>query len=976
LILLVQDTKAIITNSLGAVYRHSEGGEPIMDVNQQACRRSKEIEEAMGLARLLAEAGGYSHDVGKAGSYFVEKLNNAAKSQHTSPDPARHEWVSMKALEQILEGESPHAALSQLTPGVLRESPPLSRGACGLIEALLFICGSHHRLFGPAYSRLKTSLAKLDNSNHVQDFLPPFVYPVTKRRSLSKAFTKTESQRIEALRSAVSEIAHDEAVGDEPFWYGLAWYSRVALILADHGVSAQVMGIKDEAGQRKAIPSSTPGLYANTWPKHIDTSDSGGYNQPLEVHLTAVAAKAGEIADAMWRMALAGLEAGQVDSLLTPVQGHYAQRFVWQDEAVEAIRQHRKISEAPLLVFNVASTGAGKTVMNIKAACAAALGSPRLSYALNLRSLTLQTGDALERDLGLGQETVATVIGDQVAVRLHESEQTAADPQEPIDSGDADSQAIKFDAVGGIEDLPDWLAPITEKRPEWRRILASPVLVSTVDFLVQAGEPGQQGQHAAAYLRLMHSDLILDEVDSYGAESLIAILRLIHVAASLGRNVVCSSATLPWPIANAIAEAYQSGHEVWSALHRQPPTHDALVITDAVSPRWIKRDLHFADSYKCFLKLQSEQRLPVTKKVSLQTLNFEQGIDGLLSAVGAGVERLHGAHQWPCGKTHKPVSFGLVRVANIQTANKVAEYLGDQPGTLVCLYHARDFTIQRHLKERALDRLLSRKQGNNAIEHDAEIQAACVKSDSPSLRFVVVATPVEEIGRDHDFDWAVIEPSGSHSIVQTAGRVNRHRRVEVRKPNIAILQFNARALRKKETVIFTHPGPEGSESFRHLPRMKTAYPDLAHMLDWSRLDQLTAAMAFDDKHPLVEGEICLQEKLLDEPMKVLKRERPYENIWMTSRFYGKYPLRGGNSDHLEDWRVLPVNGGERRWERLERVGYAVEYVGKRAPTPDMKETNWLSWDIEALWGACQPLGVSLEDGMRIKILDTSKKKGQ
>jgi hypothetical protein len=198
----------------------------------------------------------------------------------------------------------------------------------------------------------------------------------------------------------------------------------------------------------------------------------------------------------------------------------------------------------------------------------------------------------------------------------------------------------------------------------------------------------------------------------------------------------------------------------------------------------------------------------------------------------------------------------------------------------------------------------------------------------------------------------------------------------VRKPNIAILQFNARALRKKETVIFTRPGPEGSESFRHLPRMKTAYPDLAHMLDWSRLDQLTAAMAFDDKHPLVEGEICLQEKLLDEPMKVLKRERPYENIWMTSRFYGKYPLRGDNSYHLEDWRVLPGSGGERRWERLERVGYTVEYVGKRAPTPDMKETNWLSWDIEALWGACQPLGVSLEDGMRIKILDTSKKKGQ
>lgn len=930
----------------------------------------------MGLARLLAEAGGYSHDVGKAGSYFVEKLKKAAKRQPTSPDPARHEWVSMKALEQILEGESPHAALSQLTPGVLRESPPLSQGACGLIEALLFICGSHHRLFGPSYSRLKTSLAKLDNSNHVQDFLPPFAYPVTKQRRLSRALTEKLSQSIEMLRSAVDETAHVEAVGNEPFWYGLAWYARVALVLADHGVSAQVVGLEDGAGQRKAISPNTSGLYANTWSKYAGMPSSDGYNQPLEMHLTAVAAKAGEIADAMWRMALTGLEAEQVDSLLTPVQGRYAQRFVWQDKVVETIRQHRRISEAPLLVFNVASTGAGKTVMNIKATCAAALGSPRLSYALNLRSLTLQTGDALERDLGLGQETVATVVGDQVAVRLHESEQTAADPQEPNTGEDVGPPAVRFDAVGGIEALPDWLAPITEKRPEWCRILASPVLVSTVDFIVQAGEPGRQGHHAAAYLRLMHSDLVLDEVDSYDAESLIAILRLIHVAASLGRNVVCSSATLPWPIANAIAEAYQSGHEVWSALHGQPPTHDALVVTDTLSPRWIKRDSHFSDGYQHFLKIHSQQWLPVTKKACLQNINVEQGVEGMFSAVSAGVERLHEAHQWPCGKTGKPVSFGLVRVANIQTANAVAEYLDAQPGTLVCLYHARDFTIQRHLKERALDRLLSRKDGNHAIEHDAEIQAACVTSDSPSLRFVVVATPVEEVGRDHDFDWTVIEPSGSHSLVQTAGRVNRHRRVEVLEPNIAILQFNARALRNKEAVIFTRPGPEGNESFRHLPRIKTAYPDLERMLDWSRLDQLTAAMAFDTEHPLVEGEIFLQEQRLHEPMKVLKREHPYESIWMTSRFYGKYPLRGDGSEYLEDWRVLPANGEGRRWERLERIGYTVEYVEKRAPTPDMQETSWLSWSVEALWDACQPLGVSLEEGMRIKILDTDKRKGR
>ena len=34
---------------------------------------------------------------------------------------------------------------------------------------------------------------------------------------------------------------------------------------------------------------------------------------------------------------------------------------------------------------------------------------------------------------------------------------------------------------------------------------------------------------------------------------------------------------------------------------------------------------------------------------------------------------------------------------------------------------------------------------------------------------------MEEVGRDHDFDWAIIDASSVQSIVQTAGRVNRHR---------------------------------------------------------------------------------------------------------------------------------------------------------------------------------------------------------
>ncbi|MGM3371966.1 hypothetical protein, partial [Escherichia coli] len=70
-------------------------------------------------------------------------------------------------------------------------------------------------------------------------------------------------------------------------------------------------------------------------------------------------------------------------------------------------------------------------------------------------------------------------------------------------------------------------------------------------------------------------------------------------------------------------------------------------------------------------------------------------------------------------------------------------------------------------------------------------------------------TPVEEVGRDHDFDWAIIEPSSSRSIIQLAGRVLRHRKLEQdsQQPNIALMQYNLKGLRGAK-VAFEKPGFE------------------------------------------------------------------------------------------------------------------------------------------------------------------------
>lgn len=48
---------------------------------------------------------------------------------------------------------------------------------------------------------------------------------------------------------------------------------------------------------------------------------------------------------------------------------------------------------------------------------------------------------------------------------------------------------------------------------------------------------------------------------------------------------------------------------------------------------------------------------------------------------------------------------------------------------------------------------------------DHEIRAfldEAVHEERPDVPFIVVATPVEEVGRDHDFDWAVLDVSSAN----------------------------------------------------------------------------------------------------------------------------------------------------------------------------------------------------------------------
>jgi CRISPR-associated endonuclease/helicase Cas3 len=152
----------------------------------------------------------------------------------------------------------------------------------------------------------------------------------------------------------------------------------------------------------------------------------------------------------------------------------------------------------------------------------------------------------------------------------------------------------------------------------------------------------------------------------------------------------------------------------------------------------------------------------------------------------------------------------------------------------------------RSLQERHLDQVLKRKEkfgeppkslSNPVIRQHLDGINKNI-ADTKNVLFILVATPVEEVGRDHDFDWAVIEPSSYRSIVQLAGRVKRHREGEVESPNISVLQYNWKGVRDyhhEDAKVFNRPG------FEELLRLKSH--DMNDLIDVEAVRQRLDAVA-------------------------------------------------------------------------------------------------------------------------------------
>lgn len=885
---------------------NAQGAVPTKTTTRDQLRRQDENDWHTGQAiRLLAQLAALLHDLGKATVAFQERLRGTRLERNLY----RHEWVSLRLFQAFVGEDDDEGWLRRLAdPDSLDERAWLApeRYQCdgvnardkypfrtlpAVAAAVAWLVVTHHRLpvvpvekedgtqaawgrrsrrFNPAW--LETPLLQVAHDwNEIRQsaeaeqvepyWTPAGPLPVIEPKWRAKA-ARLAGQLL-TLRQR-----HDDHWLDNPYVMHLA---RLSLMLADHHYSSLP---KDSVDRVQGDGRTS--LYANT-------DRDGSLKQPLDEHLLGVARDAGLIAHA-----LPGFEHH------LPRLAHHRglrkrsanSRFAWQDKAADAAAALRgNAREHGAFIVNMASTGCGKTLANARMLYA--LADPqqgmRLTYALGLRALTLQTGRSYRNDLNLGEDELAIRVGGSASRTLFEYYERKAELL-----GSASTQRlIEEDShvlyEGVVADHP--LLSRALRDPDIRSLLSAPVLVCTVDHLTPATEALRAGRQIAPMLRLMSADLVLDELDDYDLDDLPALTRLVHWAGMLGTRVVLSSATLPPALVEGMFLAYRAGR-----LHYQRNRGSAggqgveqvevpCLWTDEFGVRTAvcAEAGTFASEHARFVATRAKklEKAEPVRRAEIVPIEVAKGLskDRLRAEFARHVLdaclRLHHDHAETDPATGKRVSFGIVRMANIDPLFDVARELftlGAPEDTRIhlCVYHARFPLLQRSAIEALLDSAFNRRDAQGVYRLPS-VRAALDAHPERNHLFVVLASPVCEVGRDWDADWAVAEPSSMRSLIQLAGRVQRHRGKSGETPNVLLFDRNMKALEGRRQAdgdpapTFIQPGFERNDS-QNRHRFRLRFQRLSRLLSPDEYRTLTALPRI---RPRPEAEWAVGERLVD-----------------------------------------------------------------------------------------------------------------
>lgn len=997
---------------VGDARQFNERGATPTNLTRRNVLRSKDENDWHSLTaiHLLSSLAALLHDLGKASLAFQQRLRATGPVDRNQ---YRHEWVSLRLFQAFVGNSDDTAWLQRLinpttdddaswTTRLLRDGiEPNARSSKPfaslppLASAVAWLVLTHHRLpvmpiddatgkrlpLGArvpnlASAQLDALIRKIDAHWNEQptDNRPEVIEPYW---SFPHGLPVTEdawrkrAARIARKLLAISQGADARDWLADPYVMHL---SRLGLMLADHHYSSLT-----DTAQRSDLNPGYP-LYANT------NRETGAFNQTLDEHLLGVARHAGTVSHALpgFERHLArlvrhkGLRKRSADP-----------RFRWQDRASDvADAMRERAARQGAFIVNMASTGCGKTLANarIMNALADPATGMRCAFALGLRTLTLQTGRAFRDELHLNDDTLAIKVGGAANRELFELEERIAEQ-----SGSASTQAL-LPEDGGVLFEGNTDHPLLQRLshdPQVRALLAAPLLVCTIDHLTPATESQRGGRQIAPMLRLMSGDLVLDEPDDFDIDDLPALARLVHWAGLLGSRVLLSSATLPPALVQGLFDAYREGRQ-WFQRNRGERPGQASTVCCAWFDEFDQAqhdcgdDKDFADKHHDFVR-RRHARLgheAARRRAELLPLPLAGKAHDVLrqtfaETVRGAALRLHAAHHAIDPHSGKRVSFGLVRMANIDPLFDVALALyalgaPEQVRIHLCAYHSQYPLLIRSTIERRLDAALNRRQPE-AVFDLPEIRGLLDANAEVDQLFIVLGSPVTEVGRDHDYDWAVVEPSSMRSLIQLAGRIRRHRPGEVELANVHVLDSNLRHFERPGQPAFCKPGfetndprfrlqshqldtllaPEQREIIDARPRI-LAPPDEV-LAPTQRLEDLEHARMQSQMRPQSgEAELTEYEKRKGKravaPLNATTHWT-HPGVWLTAVLPQQQPFRHDPIPRVEvallpdedgeDYRLHRVDPGKRRWEK--RYVEIDEGLNHRIPDARVRGTRIGAW---------------------------------
>ena len=785
----------------------------------------------------VVELAGLCHDLGKANLEFQDKL----KTNGRSNDTVRHEILSSMIFVRTMRELGQHwgsASEQQLGDALsvaikepvrfCRFDQPIDLTPVDLaipLRIASWLIATHHRLPDCEPPKKDQSVAdsggfKLSEHANSNKLVGPCAIDIDHRLlapDLVAAISRTLAKVAVAPKSDCLDWGVPTTLG------------RLALILADRFVSRAVF---DQNWHQGVRPSNHGLLANNEQGQGLDGIDSDRTEahrpkQTLEEHLLKVGQHApvslSDIAD-LCHEAPALPSAGLPRSL----RGRSPAAYDWQNAVVDTIRRCRR-KDAGFFGEAMAGTGTGKTIACVKA-LAAADSALRYTLCLPLRSLTMQAGADYRDDLGLGQADVATVIGSAEIRDLYERRNRESGSESAV--GKTGLLLDKVDHVSGkdvFKKLPNGLWKHLDGDFVAARFLATPIVVSTIDQIMAVAD-ARKTSYLVPALRLASADLILDEIDSYDAEDQVAIGRLVCLAGVFGRKVIVASATILSPHAQGLYAAYSSGYSAYCRFHGIPLKIDVGLFSDSGQQATVfpgENDGAYeqtASGFRTAMVTELNGRAPIRRVKILPRLD-NLNIDSYFGLIPEALSQLHNTRHVVDQRTKKRVSVILIRFAHVRSCVYFAQWLASAyqhrralVGTNLKIlpYHAGFPLLMRDRIEVFLDDALKRK-GRDRFLENPRVRCWLGSSQEVDNILIVVSTSVEEIGRDHDFDGAVIEPTSEHSIIQCAGRVDRHRQRCPDGPNVFLLPTPMRVIRGSGRVSrpFSKPGPEGISKVLH-----------------------------------------------------------------------------------------------------------------------------------------------------------------